>query len=55
MLFSLVWTALIMGLVGGPHCLVMCAAPCSVVTAAKPVGGGQPVAVHGLQKRQWLR
>lgn len=44
-----------MGLVGGPHCLVMCAAPCSVVTAAKPVGGGQPVAVHGLQKRQWLR
>ena len=44
-----------MGLVGGPHCLVMCAAPCSVVTAAKPVGGGQPVVVHGLQKRQWLR
>ena len=55
MLFSLVWTALIMGLVGGPHCLVMCAAPCRVVTAAKPVGGGQPIAVHGLQKRQWLR
>ena len=55
MLFSLVWTALIMGLVGGPHCLVMCAAPCSVVTAAKPIGGGQPIAVHGLQKRQWLR
>lgn len=44
-----------MGLVGGPHCLVMCAAPCSVVTAAKPIGGGQPIAVHGLQKRQWLR
>ena len=44
-----------MGLVGGPHCLVMCAAPCSVVTAAKPVGGGQPVVVLGLQKRQWLR
>ena len=31
MLFSLGWTALIMGLVGGPHCLAMCAAPCHAV------------------------
>ncbi len=43
-----------MGLVGGPHCLVMCAAPCSAVTGAGPAAG-QPVTVHGLQKYQWLR
>jgi sulfite exporter TauE/SafE len=29
---SLAWTALAMGLVGGSHCLVMCAAPCSAIT-----------------------
>ena len=32
MLASLASTALLMGLAGGPHCLAMCAAPCSVVT-----------------------
>jgi sulfite exporter TauE/SafE len=31
------WTALLMGLAGGPHCLAMCAAPCSAVA-----GGGRP-------------
>ncbi|MBW7834455.1 MAG: sulfite exporter TauE/SafE family protein [Simplicispira suum] len=31
MLGALAWTALAMGLVGGSHCLVMCAAPCSAV------------------------
>jgi len=55
MLFSLVWTALIMGLVGGPHCLVMCAVPCSAVSGNRPVRGEQPVVLHGLQQRQWLR
>ena len=56
MLFSLVWTALIMGLVGGPHCLVMCAAPCSAVTGSHALAPGQqPVVMHGLRKRQWLR
>lgn len=55
MLFSLVWTALIMGLVGGPHCLVMCAAPCSVVTGGSAASQAQQVVVHGLRKRQWLR
>ena len=55
MLFSLIWTALIMGLVGGPHCLVMCAAPCSAVTGHEPVAGQQAVTLHGLQKYQWLR
>lgn len=50
-----------MGLVGGPHCLVMCAAPCSVVTRARPAGvsngvnAEQVIALHGLQKWQWLR
>lgn len=34
MLFSLASTALVMGLVGGPHCLAMCAAPCSAVVKA---------------------
>ena len=56
MLLSLLWTALIMGLVGGPHCLAMCAAPCGVVTGGAGRGGGsQVVAVHGLQGRLWLR
>ena len=32
MFVSLASAALLMGLVGGPHCLVMCAAPCAVVT-----------------------
>ena len=58
MLFSLVWTALIMGLVGGPHCLVMCAAPCTAITGARAQqaqSGEQVISVHGLQKWQWLR
>lgn len=33
MLTGLVWSALLMGLAGGPHCLVMCAAPCAAVVA----------------------
>lgn len=32
MLTSLAWTALLMGLAGGPHCLAMCAAPCAALT-----------------------
>ena len=31
MFTSIAWTAFVMGLVGGPHCLAMCAAPCSAV------------------------
>ena len=31
MLATLAWTALLMGLVGGSHCLVMCAAPCGAL------------------------
>lgn len=44
-----------MGLVGGPHCLVMCAAPCSVVVGGKAPSEEKVVAVRGLQSRQWLR
>ena len=31
MLSTLGWTALLMGLAGGPHCLAMCAAPCGAL------------------------
>lgn len=56
MLASLASTALLMGLAGGPHCLAMCAAPCSVVTGQAesempspgPAGAAQEHAV------QWL-
>ena len=54
MLLSLVWTALIMGLVGGPHCLVMCAAPCSMVSGTSQ-SGEKTVSVQGRQSRLWLR
>jgi len=36
MLLALLLTALWMGLMGGPHCLVMCAAPCAMI--AKTAG-----------------
>lgn len=36
-----------MGLVGGPHCLAMCAAPCSTVIGA---GGGRPDKNSGVQQ-----
>ncbi|MFY3385557.1 sulfite exporter TauE/SafE family protein [Paracidovorax sp. MALMAid1276] len=39
MLAALASTALLMGLVGGSHCLAMCAAPCSVLTGQ---GGARP-------------
>jgi len=48
MLVTIAWTALIMGLAGGPHCLAMCAAPCGALTssdvATEPSAGrGQAV------------
>lgn len=54
MLLSLIWTAAVMGLMGGPHCLAMCAAPCAVVTSAGATGGSV-VQVHGRRSRLWLR
>ena len=37
---TVAWTALVMGLVGGSHCLAMCSAPCAAVVGAgrKPEG-----------------
>lgn len=55
MLFSLVWTSAVMGLVGGPHCLAMCAAPCAVVTAPPGAQDGTRVVVHGLRRQLWRR
>lgn len=42
--FSLAFTALVMGLVGGPHCLAMCAAPCgAVIRAGRAGAAARPV------------
>jgi sulfite exporter TauE/SafE len=42
MLATLGWTALLMGLAGGPHCLAMCAAPCGALVG-QGGSGEQPV------------
>lgn len=47
MVISLLGTALLMGLVGGPHCLAMCAAPCHAVIQ----GHGKAVQMHGVAPR----
>ena len=49
MLASLASTALLMGLAGGPHCLAMCAAPCSVVTGQAMAQETGQVNEHPLQ------
>ncbi len=36
-----------MGLVGGPHCLAMCAAPCALVASRGQVGHDQPLITRG--------
>lgn len=44
MFLSLATTVFLMGLMGGMHCLAMCAAPCGALTGAgRPQGGGVPV------------
>ena len=48
MLSSLAWTAFFMGLAGGSHCLVMCAAPCSAV-----VSGVDAQSVQAVQTVHW--
>lgn len=50
MLFSVAWAALLMGIVGGPHCLVMCAAPCNAIVAAGP----HPQTLHFQPRRTRL-
>ena len=54
MLASLAWTAFVMGLVGGPHCLAMCAAPCSAVIGATDGAAADIVpAISAEQPVQW--
>lgn len=52
MLASLASTALLMGLAGGPHCIAMCAAPCSVVTGTPQVGA--PEGAGAEQRLHWV-
>ena len=42
MLSTLAWTAFVMGLAGGPHCIGMCAAPCAAVSSLKPGSVANP-------------
>lgn len=49
MLWALATTAFLMGLMGGSHCLVMCAAPCGALTG---LGGGSK---EGSQPVGWVR
>lgn len=55
MFVSIAWTAFVMGLVGGPHCIAMCAAPCSAVVSGKAPSNATvqktPPQEHALQ---WL-
>lgn len=46
MLAATAWTALAMGLLGGPHCLAMCAAPCGAITRS-PLSAHVAVAAPG--------
>ncbi|MCO4093185.1 MAG: sulfite exporter TauE/SafE family protein [Acidovorax sp.] len=66
MLSAAAWSALVMGLVGGSHCLAMCSAPCGALVGAgadKPAapggdaGAGVPVrwADQRPVKRPWHR
>lgn len=46
MWLSLVGTAFFMGLVGGVHCLVMCAAPCAAITAGRSAQRSVSIAIN---------
>ena len=56
MIATVAWTALLMGLAGGSHCLAMCSAPCGALVGQ----GGSPSAVGKggdsavLQTVKWL-
>lgn len=49
MLAATAWTALAMGLLGGPHCLAMCAAPCGAITRSPLPADGAMAAPAGAQ------
>lgn len=42
MISAVAWTALLMGLAGGSHCLAMCSAPCGALVGQGRVPGGSP-------------
>ena len=52
MMSSLVISAALMGLAGGPHCLVMCGAACAGITSAAPGAGTR--AMWGFQTGRLL-
>lgn len=49
MISTLAWTAFVMGVAGGPHCVGMCAAPCAAVTS---VSTSSPVFIVPSATRQ---
>ncbi|MBS0509087.1 MAG: sulfite exporter TauE/SafE family protein [Proteobacteria bacterium] len=50
MLWALASTAFFMGLVGGTHCLVMCAAPCAAVTGQGGAAAGDAQVLHWMPR-----
>ncbi|WP_298208426.1 sulfite exporter TauE/SafE family protein [Acidovorax sp.] len=56
MLATLAWTALLMGLAGGSHCLAMCSAPCGALVgqgAARGVPAGDEAGATPTQVVHW--
>ena len=54
MVVTIAWAALLMGLVGGSHCLAMCAAPCgAVIRHAGGTGPDREPLADGFQPVQW--
>lgn len=50
MLWALASTAFFMGLMGGTHCLVMCAAPCAALTGSARAPAGDPQVVRWMPR-----
>lgn len=50
MLLALASTAFLMGLIGGTHCLVMCAAPCAALTGAGAAPAGEAQVVRWMPR-----
>ncbi|HQQ71595.1 MAG TPA: sulfite exporter TauE/SafE family protein [Alicycliphilus sp.] len=50
MLWALASTAFFMGLMGGTHCLVMCAAPCAALTGQGGAAAGDVQVVHWMPR-----
>lgn len=50
MLLALASTAFLMGLMGGTHCLVMCAAPCAALTGCGAAPAADPQPVHWMPR-----